>query len=291
MATLAQLQAEPWWGREVVTPELDWLGDELCRRTGRPRAAAGTKGDTVHMRGAHRSQEWILNSRYCTSRTYTVQQGLTADQLQHIAGFDFTPGTAADMVAMCRRLDAALRAGRLEEIREFYGNTNGDRIVDGWDNLNNRAATSDDSHLWHIHLSFDRRQLRNRGLMERVLAVMLGDPVKEDDMALTDIVPGTATEPDHPKGRTVGEVLGELWSMGYKGTRLGNAQTAGGLPIVYSVRQDAVEQAALARIEARLAELAENDTEAPAGAVTLEQAKAALREVFADAGDPNPDEG
>ena len=27
MATLAQLTAEPWWTREIVTLELDWLGD------------------------------------------------------------------------------------------------------------------------------------------------------------------------------------------------------------------------------------------------------------------------
>ncbi|MEO3742485.1 hypothetical protein [Plantactinospora sp. B5E13] len=67
MPTYAQLQAETWWGRELTTPELAWLGAELCRRTGRPRGAFGTKGDNNHLRGAHRSQEWILKSRYATS--------------------------------------------------------------------------------------------------------------------------------------------------------------------------------------------------------------------------------
>jgi hypothetical protein len=42
--TYAELQAEPWWGREIVTAELDYLGDELCRRTGRPRVAAPRSG-------------------------------------------------------------------------------------------------------------------------------------------------------------------------------------------------------------------------------------------------------
>lgn len=37
MATYAQLQAESYWTREIVTDEIDWLGDELCRRTGRTR--------------------------------------------------------------------------------------------------------------------------------------------------------------------------------------------------------------------------------------------------------------
>jgi hypothetical protein len=186
MPTYAQLQAESWWNREIVTPELDWLGDEICRRTGRPRVAAGSKGDNVHLNGAHRSQEWIERSRFCTSRTYTVQSGLTVQQQRHIAGFDFTPGSDKAMIAQCKRLMAALRAGTLEEVREFYGNVDGDRIVDGWDNLRNRAASSDSSHLWHWHLSIDRRKLTDRKLMERILAVALGDQLpEEDDMPLT----------------------------------------------------------------------------------------------------------
>ncbi|AVT29881.1 hypothetical protein C6361_10680 [Plantactinospora sp. BC1] len=180
MPTYAQLQAESWWGREIVTPELDWLGDELCRRTRRPRGTFGVKGDNNHLRGAHRSQEWILKSRYCTSRTYTVQSGLTAVQQRHVAGVDFTPGSAGQMVAQCKRLYAALRAGQLEEVREFYGNVDGDKVVDGWDNVRNRAASSDSSHLWHWHLTLDRRHCADRRVMERILAIALGDPTEED---------------------------------------------------------------------------------------------------------------
>lgn len=185
MPTYEQLAAEPWWDREVVTPEMDWLGDELCRRTGRPRVAAGTKGDRYHLRGAHRSQEWIRRSAFCTNRTYTVQAGLTAEQERHLAGFDFTPGSAEEMVAQCRRILAAMKAGRLDEVREFYGNVDGDQVVDGWDNVRDRAASSDSSHLWHWHLTIDRRHCRNQQLMQRILATALGDTV-EDDMPLTD---------------------------------------------------------------------------------------------------------
>ncbi|MGX7669498.1 hypothetical protein [Plantactinospora sp. DSM 117369] len=196
MATYAQLQAEAWWGREIITPELDWLGDELCRRTKRPRGAFGTKGDHNHLRGAHRSQEWIRKSRYCTSRTYTVQSGLTAVQQRHIAGVDFTPGSAGQMVAQCKRLYAALRAGHLEEVREFYGNVDGDKVVDGWDNVRNRAASSDSSHLWHWHLTLDRRSCANRRVMERILAIALGDPTEEDvdDATIDKIATRTKTK-------------------------------------------------------------------------------------------------
>jgi hypothetical protein len=179
MVTYAQLQAEPWWGREIVTPEVQWMGAELCRRTSRPADAAGNKGNNVHLRGAHRSQEWILRSAYCTSRTYTVQSGLTAEQARHVAGFDFTPGDVEAMIAQSRRLMAAVKAGVLEEVREVYCNVDGDQVVDGWDNVRDRAATSDSSHLWHWHLTLDRRRCADRSLMERIVAIALGS---EDDM-------------------------------------------------------------------------------------------------------------
>lgn len=182
MPTAAQLYSESWWKREIVTPELDWLGDELCRRTGRPRVAAGSKGDEYHLRGAHRSQEWIQRSAYCTNRSYTVQSGLSSTQARHIAGFDFSPGSTAAMKQQTQRLIDAMRAGRLDEVREVYGTTNGSTVT-GWNNVENRTATSDSSHLWHWHISIDRRHCADRALMERIVAITLGE--EEDDVALT----------------------------------------------------------------------------------------------------------
>jgi len=177
MPTLAELQAERWWGREIVTPAMDWLGDVLCAHYDRPRVAAGTKGDQYHLRGSHRSQEWILRSAYCTNRIYTVQPGLSETQARWVAGFDFTPGSAEQMIAQCKRLNTALRLGTLEEVREFYGNVDGDRIVDGWNNVANRAATSDSSHLWHWHISIDRRLCDQTDVMRHIFAVVTGQPM------------------------------------------------------------------------------------------------------------------
>ena len=185
MATQAAFNADPWVRREIVTAELDWLGDELCRRTGRPRAAAGTKGDHLHLRGAHRSQEFIEKSPLCTNRTYTKQTGLTAEQLRHIAGFDFTPGGTEAMIAQSRRLLTVMKAGQLEEVREIYCNIDGDKVVDGWDNVRNLAATSDSSHLWHWHLTLDRRRCADRQLMERILVIALSPTMDEDPDMMT----------------------------------------------------------------------------------------------------------
>lgn len=190
MATLAQLEAEPWWDREIVTVELDWLGDELCRRTGRPRVAAGTKGDRHHLRGSHRSQEWIKRSAFCSNRTYTVQGGLSPLQERYVAGFDFTPGDVEDMIAQSKRILAAMRAGRLNEVREFYGNVDGDQVVDGWDNVRDRAASSDSSHLWHWHAGIDRRYLTDKALMARIVAIALGI----DEQEVPDMTPQQAQQ-------------------------------------------------------------------------------------------------
>lgn len=219
MATYAQLQSESWWGREIRTEELRWLGDELCRRTNQPRTAAGDKGDRFHLNGAHRSQEWIKRSVFCTNRTYTVQSGLTAEQERHIGGFDFTPGSVAEMIAQCRRLLAALRAGRLEEVLEFYGNVDGDRVVDGWNNLRDQAATSDSSHLWHWHLTIDRRKLKDRRLMERILALALGTaapPTKEDKVELSseDVQAIAKATVDEMVRRKISKLTGDAPEIG-----------------------------------------------------------------------------
>lgn len=177
MPTYAQLQAESWWGQEIVTDELRWLGAEIRAALGVGADAIGTKGNNVHLNGSHRSQDWILNSRYCTSRTYTVQSGLTAAQRRHIAALDVTPKSTADMLAISQRIDRATRAGQLEEVIAWYGNTNNDQRVDGYDNIRNAAATSDSSHLWHLHIGFDRRVLTSMDAMRRVLAVLTGTEV------------------------------------------------------------------------------------------------------------------
>jgi hypothetical protein len=183
MVSYAQLEDETWWDREIVTAELDWLGDALCAHYGRPRSAAGAKGDNGHLRGAHRSQEWILSSAFCTSRTATVQSGLTSDQLRHVAGHDFTPGvwgTDANrqlMVVHTRRLLYAAKAGRLKGVREFAGTLDA-RNPFGWNVARGAEVSFDASHVEHSHLTLDRRMLRDRSVVENIFKIMIG----EDDM-------------------------------------------------------------------------------------------------------------
>jgi len=186
MPTGQQLEAEPWWFREIITAELDWLGDEICRRVGRPRDAFGTKGNYSHLSGGHRSQEWILNSDYCSNTSYTVQSGLSGEQPRHIAAADFTPGawgTSANralVAAQTRALWDAAKRGELTGVRQIQGTLDG-RMPIGLNVLSGSTMTPDSSHLDHWHLTFDRKYMRDAGLMSRIADLVGGDMPTEGE--------------------------------------------------------------------------------------------------------------
>lgn len=159
MPSDVQLQSEVWWMREYQPPSIARLCDQMREYFGVSPNALGSKGDNNHLYGYHRSRAWILSSVWSAYRDndYSVEAG--ADQAgdeNWLCAIDFTPGDAAAMITVCQRLDTAVRAGLCPQLREWYGNVDGDQYVDGWDLLADRAATSDSSHLWHLHMSFLR---------------------------------------------------------------------------------------------------------------------------------------
>lgn len=159
MATYAQLEAEVWWGREYAPPRLEALYQGVRAYLRRGPDAVGGKGDNAHLRGYHRSREWILNSRWSLygSQDYSVVQALDrGGDPRWLSAMDATPRDTETLIAMCQRLDRAVRADELPQVREWYGNLNGDIVVDGWDAVRRQAATSDSSHLWHLHISLYR---------------------------------------------------------------------------------------------------------------------------------------
>lgn len=89
-------------------------------------------------------------------------------------------GDCARIMRYTQRLMAsALDKGdpRLDGWREFYGNTNGDGYVDGYDTRYLRPASSDSSHLWHIHLSEDRDKVGSLFNKRAMLSVLKGETV------------------------------------------------------------------------------------------------------------------
>lgn len=185
MATLEQLQAEPWWGRELTTSPMEGLGLQLRAAYKAGPLSVGIKGNERHLNGGHRSQEWIRNSRYCTNDTYTVQSGLSGNQLRYCSALDFTPAEWGStdnrnkMKVLTKRMVDAMKAGHCDEVIEVFGTLDG-RNVTGWRNDLNVVVTSDSSHLDHLHLRFDRRYCNDNAVMSKVAAILL----EEEDMAL-----------------------------------------------------------------------------------------------------------
>jgi hypothetical protein len=145
-----------WYLAEVTPPNLAALNAKLRSHYNLGPMYIGSKGDLRHQRGYHRSRAFIENSPYCTNRTYSVGAAVNQGGDDNwLSAIDMTL-PKAELLAVCRRLDAAARAGRIEQVTEWYGNTNDDARVDGWDNISNVVSTSDSSHLWHVHLSLAR---------------------------------------------------------------------------------------------------------------------------------------
>lgn len=158
MATLTQLQAEVWWGRESIPPAIATLRSRLLSFWGIPSANIGIKGNTAHLAGYHRSYAWVKNSRWCNSRSYSTSEtpgNRSPGNPNWACALDISLPNSK-LLPMCQRVDRAVRSGTLEKVTEWYGNRDGDGRVDGYDNIHNRVASSDSSHLWHLHLSFDR---------------------------------------------------------------------------------------------------------------------------------------
>lgn len=104
----------------------------------------------------------------------------------------------AEMLLVTNRLLASAKDvndPRLNYTREFYGTVNG-KSVQGWDTYYGRAATSDNSHLWHIHISFLRKYVNDPVAMAAVLSVIKGETVAQwqagggngEEMELKDVV-------------------------------------------------------------------------------------------------------
>jgi len=67
---------------------------------------------------------------------------------------------------------------RLNNLREFFGNTDQDVKTEGWDYRYAVSSTSsDNTHAWHIHISFDRKWANDRPTMDRLIIVLQGDDV------------------------------------------------------------------------------------------------------------------
>lgn len=180
MPTYDQLDNEAAWRAEFAAPAIARLAVRL--RAHWPGAEIGIRGDNHHLNGYHRSRRWIKESVHCTDRGYSVSRTAgdrSGGDPNWACAIDLGGIPQRDLHAVCKRLDAAVRAGRLEKITEWYGNFGDDGRVDGYDNISNKIASSDSSHMSHLHLSFDRGRANEDH--SDLFAILIGD-----DMSWTE---------------------------------------------------------------------------------------------------------
>jgi len=158
MVATSLLLTEACYRAEITPPELSYLARNLRNHFELDASDVGTRGDSNHLRGYHRSRRWIGESKYCTDNAYSVVEN-NANRYNGnpnwVSALDLSLPSRL-LLPACQRLDIAVRSGRLEKVAEWYGNKDGDSRVDGYNNIYNRVATASDSHLWHVHISFLR---------------------------------------------------------------------------------------------------------------------------------------
>lgn len=277
MATLTQLQSESAWNEEFVPATLSALGCQVATHFAVPLTNIGTRGNVSHLSGYHRSRRWIKESAYCVSRTYSVS-ATRGDR----AGGDSDAVSAMDiklpapgLYEVCHRVDDAMRAGRLDKCTEWFGTFDGQRVT-GWDNVSNQRTSSDSSHLFHLHLSFDRGRVAE-------------DHADAYEILTGETMPLTNTDADLVVTRLLSRMLGR------SGPTVGVALQSGyqlvtqiaGKVDVDAAELAAITDAAKAGVLASADELVAAVVAAlPAGTLTRDDVEAAVRAVFTDAGTP-----
>lgn len=137
---------------------------------------------------------------------YSVRDEINRRDPKTVArAIDLTLSTTL-MKRYTSRLRAAALANdpRMAPVREFYGTVNGSSVYglahttpDGaW-----RSSSADNTHLWHIHLSFFTPFVDDRAALAGVLSVLKGE-------SLADYLGGTTMEQNLPKHGDTGTWVG-----------------------------------------------------------------------------------
>lgn len=155
------------------------IKDFYTKITVSSKVLSGIVGDASHSYGYHLARNEL------PSNDYSVV--LAADKLgaSDCASAIDVSLSRTDMILVSKRLLAAGKGNdsRLHAMREFFGADSTDTHVIGWDRhdpnnaFDDTPTTSDDSHLWHIHISFYRQYADNLAAITPIADVFNGKAV------------------------------------------------------------------------------------------------------------------
>lgn len=136
---------------------------------------AGIIGDSAHTYGYHRCRDVVSSDDYSV-QTPPDNKG----DSEAACALDISWNNASDQYTASKRLMSAKNDPRMAPIREFYGSTDGVNVC-GYDFYYGYECTSDDSHLWHIHLSILRQYSGDTSALAKVADVITGGNAEPEE--------------------------------------------------------------------------------------------------------------
>lgn len=165
-------------------------------KAGIPQALmGGIIGDSAHTYGYHRGRNYISGNDYSCQLAEDKQGDGEA-----ACALDISWTNAQSQYTVSQRLLNAKHDSRMHACREFYGSTDGVHVI-GWDYAGGYAVSSDDSHLWHVHLSILRKYCNDANALSGIAQVITGgsapgptpSPEEDDDMKAFLLRDGSGT--------------------------------------------------------------------------------------------------
>lgn len=155
---------------EFAPAAIQAVFDKLAAVYPFPLQLGGILGDPAHLGGYHRARAVL------PADDYSVR--LPRDQGGRpwaASALDITPTDPFHVQLMTHRLVRAVARvdPRVRVLREFYGTLDGETVY-GWDLPSSSRASSDTSHLWHLHLSFHRDVACHRSRLLPLAQVLAG---------------------------------------------------------------------------------------------------------------------
>lgn len=128
----------------------------------------GIIGDQAHTYGYHRGRNYVGAGDYSTQYPEDREgDGEAASAL------DISWSDAESHYTASRRLLDAAHDSRMHAARSFFGSVDGWNVC-GFDYVEGVPVTSDDSHLWHVHLSITRKYANDAAALDGIAQVITG---------------------------------------------------------------------------------------------------------------------
>ncbi len=129
----------------------------------------------VELGGMFTAKGGYHDTRQGAGNDYSTEKAVDKQGPEGVgSAIDLTFRNPKDMDKYSRRLMNAKDDSRTDVLREFFGNINGDGTVDGFDYDANQVVSSDESHLWHIHISMHRKYAADPGAWGNLLQILEG---------------------------------------------------------------------------------------------------------------------